>query len=203
MIARIQGTLVCKTASYTIIDAHGLGYRIFVPLTTFYELPEIGQTVVLNVHTHVKQDAIHLFGFYTSEERELFQVMISVAGIGPKLAMNIMSGIAASELVKAVSAGDLGRLVSIPGVGKKMAERLILELKDKVRKLGEMDERLTGEKAETADRSQIFDDALSALINLGYKEQIVKKVLDKIGQESQEIPTLDNLLKNALKVIAG
>ena len=84
-----------------------------------------------------------------------------------------------------------------------MAERLILELKDKVRKLGEMDERLTGEKAETADRSQIFDDALSALINLGYKEQIVKKVLDKIGQESQEIPTLDNLLKNALKVIAG
>ena len=136
MIARIQGTLVCKTASYTIIDAHGLGYRIFVPLTTFYELPEIGQTVVLNVHTHVKQDAIHLFGFYTSEERDLFQVMISVTGIGPKLAMNIMSGIAAGELVKAVSAGDLGRLVSIPGVGKKMAERLILELKDKVKKIG-------------------------------------------------------------------
>ena len=203
MIARIQGTLVCKTASYTIIDAHGLGYRIFVPLTTFYELPEIGQTVVLNVHTHVKQDAIHLFGFYTSEERDLFQVMISVTGIGPKLAMNIMSGIAAGELVKAVSAGDLGRLVSIPGVGKKMAERLILELRDKVRKLGEMDARFTGEKAEAADRSQIFDDALSALINLGYKEQMVKKVLDKIDQESQEIPTLDILLKNALKIIAG
>jgi holliday junction DNA helicase RuvA len=203
MIARIQGTLVCKTASYTIIDAHGLGYRIFVPLTTFYELPEIGQTVVLNVHTHVKQDAIHLFGFYTSAERDLFQVMISVTGIGPKLAMNIMSGIAAGELVKAVSAGDLGRLVSIPGVGKKMAERLILELKDKVRKLGEMDARFIGEKAETTDRSQILDDALSALINLGYKEQIVKKVLDKIDQEAQEIPTLDILLKNALKVIAG
>jgi Holliday junction DNA helicase RuvA len=203
MIARIQGTLVCKTASYTIIDAHGLGYRIFVPLTTFYELPEIGQTVVLNVHTHVKQDAIHLFGFYTSAERDLFQVMISVTGIGPKLAMNIMSGIAASELVKAVSAGDLGRLVSIPGVGKKMAERLILELKDKVRKLGEMDARFIGEKAETTDRSQILDDALSALINLGYKEQIVKKVLDKIDHESLEILTLDILLKNALKAIAG
>jgi holliday junction DNA helicase RuvA len=203
MIARIQGILVHKTANYAIIDANGLGYRIFVPLTTFYELPEIGQTVVLNVHTHVREDAIHLFGFYSSEERDLFQMMISVTGIGPKLAVNIMSGIAAGDLVKAVSAGDLGRLVSIPGVGRKMAERLILELKDKVRKLGEAEVRVAGDQVAFADRSQILDDALSALINLGYKELMVKKILDKLDQESAEIPTLDVLLKNALKIIAG
>jgi len=204
MIARIQGTLVYKTATYTVIDAHGLGYRVFVPLTTFYELPEIGQDVALNVHTHVKEDAIHLFGFYTAEERDLFQLMISVTGIGPKLAVSIMSGISAGELVKAVSAGDLGRLVSIPGVGKKMAERLILELKDKVKKLGKGEAEVRGERSAVTDRSRIFDDALSALINLGYKEQMVKKVLDRIEEESREdIPTLDLLLKNALKVIAG
>jgi Holliday junction DNA helicase RuvA len=204
MIARIQGTLVYKTASYTIIDAHGLGYRVFVPLTTFYELPEIGQDVALNIHTHVKEDAIHLFGFYTAEERDIFQLMISVTGIGPKLAVSIMSGIAARELVKAVSAGDLSRLVNIPGVGKKTAERLILELRDKVKKLGDGEAEVRGEKAAVTDRSRIFDDALSALINLGYKEQMVKKVLDRIDEESQEeIPTLDLLLKNALKVIAG
>jgi holliday junction DNA helicase RuvA len=203
MIARIQGKIVYKTANYTIIDAHGLGYRVFVPLTTFYELPDTGQEVVLNIHTHVREDAIHLFGFYTPEERDLFQMMISVTGIGPKLAVNIMSGIAAGEFVRAVSSGDLGSLVNIPGVGRKMAERLVLELKDKVKKLGEVQTATTGEKSEVTDRGQVFDDALSALINLGYKEQMVKKVLEKIDQESEEIPTLDNLLKNALKAIAG
>jgi len=203
MIARIQGKIVYKTANYTIIDAHGLGYRVFVPLTTFYELPDTGQEVVLNVHTHVKEDAIHLFGFYTPEERDLFQMMISVTGIGPKLAVNIMSGIAAGEFVRAVSGGDLGRLVNIPGVGRKMAERLVLELKDKVKKLGEMQAGATGEKKEVTDRGQVFDDALSALVNLGYKEQMVMKVLEKLDQEAEDVPTLDNLLKHALKAIAG
>jgi len=203
MIARIRGKIVYKTANYTIIDAHGLGYRVFVPLTTFYELPDTGQEVVLNVHTHVKEDAIHLFGFYTPEERDLFQMMISVTGIGPKLAVNIMSGIAAGEFVRAVSSGDLGRLVNIPGVGKKMAERLVLELKDKVKKLGEVQAGAAGDKEDIADRGQVFDDALSALVNLGYKEQMVKKVLEKLDQECEDVPTLDNLLKNALKSIAG
>ncbi len=203
MIARIQGKIVYKTANYTIIDAHGLGYRVFVPLTTFYELPDTGQEVVLNIHTHVKEDAIHLFGFYTPEERDLFQMMISVTGIGPKLAVNIMSGIAAGEFVRAVSSSDLARLVNIPGVGRKMAERLVLELKDKVKKLGEARTEAAGEQSEVADRGLVFDDALSALINLGYKEQMVKRILEKLDQESEENPTLDNLLKNALKAIAG
>ena len=135
MIARISGTLVYKSPAYLIVDVHGVGYRIFIPLTTFYDIPDLGQPVTLNIHTQVKQDAINLFGFYTSEEREIFQLLLAVNGIGPKLALNILSGIAAGELIKALSEGNLKRLVSIPGVGKKMAERIILELKDKALKL--------------------------------------------------------------------
>ena len=102
MIARISGTLLHKSVDYVIIDAHGIGYRVFVPLTTYYELPEAGSAVSLNIHTSVKQDAIHLFGFHTGGEKEIFQLMLSVSGIGPRLAMNILSGIAADELVRAV-----------------------------------------------------------------------------------------------------
>ena len=132
MIALINGKIAYKGISSIVVDVSGVGYRIFIPLTTYYELPEAGNPVTLHVHTHVKQDAINLFGFYTIQERDLFQLMISVSGIGPKIAMNILSGIAANDLLQAISRGDLGKLISIPGVGRKMAERLILELKEKV-----------------------------------------------------------------------
>ena len=132
MIALIKGKIAYKGVSQVVLDTQGVGYRIFIPLTTFYELPELGHMVTLYIHTNVKQDAIHLFGFYTLQERDLFQLMISVSGIGPKIAMNILSGISANDLLQAISSGDLGKLVSIPGVSRKMAERLILELKEKV-----------------------------------------------------------------------
>ena len=119
MIALISGKIAYKGISHIVVDTQGVGYRIFIPLTTFYELPEEGQTVTLQVHTHVKQDAILLFGFYTIQERELFQLMLSVSGIGPKMAMNILSGISAHELLQAISSGNLGKLISIPGVGEK------------------------------------------------------------------------------------
>ena len=112
-----------------------IGYRVVVPLSTFYELPEIGQPVVLHIHTHVREDAISLYGFNKEEDREVFQLMISVSGIGPKLAVNILSGIAAQELIRAVTQEDLKRLTGIPGVGKKTAERMVLELKEKAAKL--------------------------------------------------------------------
>jgi len=113
MIALISGKIVYKGISHIVVDAQGVGYRIFIPLTTFYELPEAGQLITLHVHTHVKQDAINLFGFYTVQERDLFQLMLSVSGIGPKMSMNILSGISVQELLRAISSGDVGKLISI------------------------------------------------------------------------------------------
>ena len=202
MIALIKGKIVHKGIAQVVIDTQGVGYRIFIPLTTFYELPEPGHVVTLYIHTHVKQDAIHLFGFYTLQERELFQLMISVSGIGPKIAMNILSGIAANDLLQAISSGDLGKLVSIPGVGKKMAERLILELKEKVIK------KMIAENIPAADAHQksseiVREDALSALVNLGYKSHAAKDALDKVLQAADQELAMDQLLKKTLKILAG
>jgi Holliday junction DNA helicase RuvA len=201
MIARISGILIQKTVTQCVVDVHGAGYRIVVPLTTFYELPETGQPVVLHVHTHVREDAINLYGFHTQDEREIFQLMISVSGIGPKLALNILSGIAAGELVRAITEEDLKRLTGIPGVGKKTAERMILELKDKAARLGW--EAVTKGTVAVKTGDHVKDDALSALVNLGYKGSSVKEVVERIMREATSIPSLDQLLKQALRVLAG
>ena len=202
MIALINGLLINKAISQVIVEANGIGYRIFVPLTTFYELPSMDQSVTLHIHTHVRQDAINLFGFGTEEEKNVIELMLSVSGIGPKLAINILSGISAEELIRAVSHGNLNRLVSIPGVGKKMAERMILELKDKMVKLSTY-EAIYKADGDIEVFDSIIDDALSALVNLGYKNQKARDVLDKIIKESSESLTLDVLLKKALKILAG
>jgi len=202
MIARIKGILIYKSVSHVIVDAHGIGYRIFVPLTTFYELPETGQSVSLNIYTHVKEDALHLFGFHTPEDQSIFQMLISVSGIGPKLALNILSGIPAREFMRAVTQGNLSRLVAIPGVGKKTAERMVLELKDKFLKMdigGIMAESPTGRERD----EDIKEDALSALVNLGYKSATATKVVDKIVAESSGELSLDILLKEALKNLSA
>ena len=201
MIARICGTLVSKSPVYLILDAHGVGYRLFIPLTTFYDIPSLGQPVTLNIHTQVKQDGINLFGFATSAEREIFQLLLAVNGIGPKLALNVLSGIAAGELVKALSEGNLKRLVSIPGVGKKMAERIILELRDKALKL--LDQGMAPQVRTDSPGTDLRDDAFSALINLGYKSPVAGEVLDNVIRQSPEGLTLDLLLKNALKALSG
>jgi holliday junction DNA helicase RuvA len=202
MIARIKGILIYKSVSHVIVDAHGIGYRIFVPLTTFYELPETGQHVNLNIYTHVKEDALHLFGFHTLEDQGIFQMLISVSGIGPKLALNILSGIPAREFVRAVMQGNLGRLVAIPGVGKKTAERMVLELKDKILKidLGE----IAVEGAPGREREDTMkEDALSALVNLGYKTAAAKNAIDKVIAEASGALSLDILLKEVLKSLSG
>jgi Holliday junction DNA helicase RuvA len=202
MIALISGKIVHKGISHVIVDVHGVGYRIFIPLTTFYELPEAGQTITLHVHTNVKQDAINLFGFYTIQERDLFQLMISVSGIGPKMSMNILSGISAQELLRAISGGNVGKLVNIPGVGKKMAERLILELKEKVIKKMMIEEMPAADDQHQAGEI-IIEDALSALVNLGYKSNVAKDALDRVLQASEEELGMDQLLKKTLKILAG
>lgn len=202
MIALISGKIVYKGISHVIVDVQGVGYRVFIPLTTFYELPEAGQTITLHVHTNVKQDAINLFGFYTVQERDLFQLMISVSGIGPKMSMNILSGISARDLLNAISSGNVGKLVNIPGVGKKMAERLILELKEKVIKKMMLEETPAADDQHKANE-MIMEDALSALVNLGYKSNVAKDALDKALRSSDEEIGMDTLLKKTLKILAG
>ena len=202
MIALISGKIVYKGISHVIVDVQGVGYRIFIPLTTFYELPEAGQIITLHVHTNVKQDAINLFGFYTVQERDLFQLMISVSGIGPKMSMNILSGISAQELLRAISGGNVGKLVNIPGVGKKMAERLILELKEKVIKKMMLEETPAADDQHQTNEI-IMEDALSALVNLGYKSSVAKDALDKALHSSEEELEMDKLLKKTLKFLAG
>jgi Holliday junction DNA helicase RuvA len=201
MIARLSGILIEKSITQCVVDVNGTGYRVVVPLTTFYELPEIGLPVIIHIHTHVREDAINLYGFHAQEEREVFQLLISVSGIGPKLAINILSGIAAGELLRAITEEDLKRLTGIPGVGRKTAERMVLELKEKAVKLGREVSTVGTAAVKTGDR--VKDDALSALVNLGYKGSAVKDVVDRIMWESSETPSLDHLLKQALRVLAG
>ncbi len=202
MIALISGKIVYKGVAHVIVDVQGVGYRVFIPLTTFYELPETGQSITLHIHTNVKDDAIHLFGFHSVQERDLFQLMISVSGIGPKIAMNMLSGISAPELLNAISGGNVGKLVNVPGVGKKMAERLVLELKEKVLKKM-MIEQMPDEGTPKSTRDVILEDALSALVNLGYKSNTAKDALNKVVRTSEEILSMDKLLKDTLKILAG
>ncbi len=202
MIALIYGKIAHKGISSIVVDVGGVGYRVFIPLTTFYELPEAGEPVTLHVHTYVKEDAINLFGFYTIRERDLFQLLISVSGIGPKIAMNIISGIVVHDLLQAISRGDAGKLVSIPGVGRKMAERLILELKEKVIKKMAI-EQMPAEDDRHDSHEMIKEDVLSALVNLGYKSNAAKDAVDKVVEVSEGDLTLDTLLKKTLKLLAG
>jgi len=202
MIALLSGKLAYKGISHIVVDTQGVGYRVFIPLTTFYELPEAGEPVTLHIHTSVKEDAINLFGFYTLQERDLFQLMISVSGIGPKVAMNILSGISSHELLEAISGGNLARLITIPGIGRKMAERLILELRDKAAKKMAADQ-IPVTDAKQKQKDAMREDVLSALVNLGYKAGAAKDTLDKIMRDDEGEPMMDQLLKKALKILAG
>ena len=200
MIALLTGQIAHKSPDHLIIDVNGVGYRVMIPFSTYYELPEEG-TVSLHIHTSVREDAIQLFGFPDPAQRDLFQMMIAVSGIGPRLAMNILSGITPEDLAAALSRGDLARLVRIPGVGRKMAERMVLELKERILKAGFTAAAGRGEALPEA--AGMEDDVLSALLNLGYKEAAAKSALEKAAREVAEPATLDGLLKGALKILSG
>lgn len=196
MIATLRGVLSYKSTQHVIVDVHGIGYRVAVPLATFYMLPDVGATVTLAIHTHVREDAISLFGFHSAEEKAIFQRMIAVSGIGPRLALNILSGIAPDELTGAILAEDMGRLVTIPGVGRKMAERLIFELKEKLMSAG------VDPMRHRSEEDALRDDALSALVNLGYKESIAKKAIDRASKECKDQPSLEVIITESLKVLS-
>ncbi|HPL65249.1 MAG TPA: Holliday junction branch migration protein RuvA [Smithellaceae bacterium] len=202
MIALLSGKIAYKGISHIVVDTQGVGYRVFIPLTTFYELPDAGQPVTLHIHTSVKEDAINLFGFYTLQERELFQLMISVSGVGPKVAMNVLSRISATELLEAISGGNLTKLIAIPGIGRKTAERLILELREKaVKKMAE--DQIPIMDVQKKQSGMIREDVLSALVNLGYKSNAARDALDKVAREAEGELPMDQLLKKALKILAG
>ena len=198
MIAMLTGQLVSKGTDQIIIEvAGGVGYRVLIPLSTFYSLPDDG-TVKLHIHTHVREDALLLYGFLTADERALFILLLSVAGVGPKLALNILSHANPRDLRQAISSSDVKRLATLPGIGKKSAERLVLELKEKIDKLGLSGDALDrGRDPVIAPAHDQSEDALSALLNLGYKEAQARKTLATIVI-APETP-LEEILKSALK----
>ncbi len=175
MIALLRGTLLEKHPSRVVVDVAGVGYDVQVPLSTFYELGEPGSSVSLRIHTHVREDALALFGFHTPLEQDLFERLISISGIGPKLALAVLSGIEPMNLIRAIRTQDVARLTAIPGIGKKTAERIGLELKDRLPKAQQTADPLP---AAANPRDQLRDDLLSALVNLGYQRAAAEKAVD-------------------------
>ena len=195
MIANIKGSILQKRADVVIVDVGGVGYELTIPLSTYYTLPEPGERVSLRVHTLLKDDSIRLYGFFTDEEKTLFLMLISVNGVGPKLACNILSGISVGDFLDSVASEELLALTRVPGLGKKTAERLILELKDKV-KLMKADGS-GDDEASTLDGT-FSTDVVSALINLGYKRPAATDAVKKVLKENDSIG-FEELLKKTLR----
>lgn len=201
MIAYLAGTLLEKHANTAIVTVGGVGYELSIPLSTFYELGEPGSDVTLRVYTHVREDAIQLFGFKSMPERDLFLRLISVQGIGPKLGIAMLSGMSADEMITAIRTDNVLRIKSIPGVGQKTAERVVIELRDKI---SELSGGAAGRHApdSTSLRSgEVFDDALSALVNLGYNKAAAEKTLKQAAQEGTEM-SVQKLLRRSLQILA-
>ncbi len=200
MIAYLKGTLLTKSPQNIILDINGVGYEILIPLSTFYSLPQEKGEVSLNIYTHVREDTLSLFGFATYLEKDIFRLLISVSGIGPKLAINILSGIGPQELIAAISRGDALCLQSIPGVGRKTAERMVLELKEKA--LGVSgDLELPPAQVLDEQEKKVLDDALSALLNLGYQKKSAKTAVERAMKGLTEV-SLEGVIKEALKLLS-
>ncbi len=200
MIASLTGRLAFKAPTHLILDVHGVGYEAYIPLSTYYGLPNLSDNISLAVHTHVREDAIQLFGFLTSQEKDAFVLLTSVSGVGPKLALSILSALPVSDLVSAIQSGDVEKLTTVPGIGHKSASRLVLELKDKVAKLH------PGLAPASEDPRQgqgaVFDDALSALVNLGYRPQDAKEALKQVKKSNTESIVLKDMIRESLKELA-
>jgi len=188
MIASLKGKLLYKKPDNVVVDVSGVGYSLNVTLNTLANFPDEGNEIFLHVYTHVREDALQLYGFTSEDEKKIFITLLGITGIGPKMALNILSGISHNELLKAIESEDVACLCRIPGLGKKTAHRLILELKGKLPL-----------KLETVDR--VFEDTLSALVNLGYKKSIAKESLEKVYKKSSN--NIEVLLKEALKYLTG
>ena len=189
MIAHLRGKLAQKDSARVIVDVHGVGYEVFIPLTTFTALPEPGSEVFIDIHTHVREDVIALYGFSSRRERVIFEKLMTISGIGPKLAVTILSGGSVEDLTGAIRRGDLARLTAIPGVGKKTAERIVLELKDKLQDF-----------TETQSKPSVEVDVLSALENLGYNRALAESALRRAVDGDREAP-FEVLFKRSLQIL--
>jgi len=191
MIGALTGKLARKDTDGVLIDVGGVGYLVSVPLSSFYELPELGQEVSLRIHTYVRDDSIDLYGFGSGSEQALFEELIGVAGVGPKLAVTILSGMESELLVASIADEDVARLTTIPGVGKKTAERLVLELKDKVADMAPA--------ASPTSVRGVREDVVSALMNLGYRQRDAERALEKVEEPAEEF---EELLRQTLRNLA-
>ncbi len=192
MIAHLRGRLLSKHPNQAIVEAAGVGYDVTISVPTFTDLPSAGSEVALHIHTHVREDALALFGFLRAEEKQLFERLIQVSGIGPKLAITILSGMAATEMVGAIRGGDVAKLTRIPGIGKKTAERMVLELRDKLAEFGET--------AVAQPASPVEDDVLSALVNLGYQRPVAERALAAAARAGGG--SFDALFREALNALS-
>ena len=192
MIAHLRGKLISKHPNQAVVEAGGVGYEVNISIPTFSALPSLEVEVALFIHTHVREDALSLFGFLRSEEKQLFEKLISVSGIGPRLAITILSGMPADAMVAAIKGNNVATLTRIPGIGKKTAERMVLELRDKLETFGV--------PAAAAAASPVEEDVISALVNLGYQRPLPEKALARLGNIAGE--SFDNLFRKALAVLA-
>jgi len=201
MIAFLSGKLLEKSANSVIVDVAGVGYEVTIPLSTFYELGEVGSDVSLRIYTYVREDSLQLFGFKTMRERDLYLKLISVQGVGAKSGITMLSGMNAEEIVAAIRTDNLAKLIAIPGVGRKTAERLVVELRDKV---GELSAEAAGDTATSTSGTagdDVFEDALSALLNLGYQKNAAEKAVQQVRQDGVEA-NVQKILRAALQRLA-
>jgi len=205
MIAHLSGTLLSKLPNGVILNVGGVGYEVTIPLSTFYDLAEPGSEVQLRIYTHVREDALQLYGFRTARERELFLRLISVSGIGPKLGITLLSGMSADEMIASIRTNNLARLTLIPGIGRKTAERLVMELRDKVAALSspELEEELGAAAPTTPEPSvdSVRADALSALVNLGYQRSAAEKAIGAVVAEETDV-SVESVLRGSLRKLA-
>ncbi len=195
MIAHLRGKLLAKHPNQAVVETGGVGYDVTISVPTFSDLPAVGGDVALHIHTHVREDQIALYGFLRPAEKQLFEKLITVSGIGPKLAVTILSGMPADEMVGAIRSNDIARLTRIPGIGKKTAERMVLELRDKLPPAG------VGEAPTTPVMSAIEEDVLSALVNLGYQRQSAERALVSAGKNGKD-KSFEALFRNALGALS-
>jgi len=205
MIAHLSGTLLSKNPNSVIVDVSGVGYEVNIPVSTFYELEDTGTNVKLRIYTHVKEDALQLYGFKTARERELFINFISVSGIGPKIGIALLSGMSADELIASIKTNNLARLTLIPGVGKKTAERLIVDLREKMTALSNAQVEESGVRpiaAEESTEDSVRSQALSGLMNLGYQRSAAEKAIDAALSEGGDI-SVESILKRSLRKLGS
>jgi Holliday junction DNA helicase RuvA len=196
MIGQLRGKLAEKRPNQVLVDVGGVGYVVLVPLSTFAALGELHTEVTLLIHTHVREDALSLYGFVSSREKHLFELLLSASGVGPSLALKILSGMSVDELVPAIRGSDLGRLTKIPGVGRKTAERMVVELKDKLEAVV-----IEVERPAASSPAGVESDVVSALVNLGYEARVAEKAVEEARKESGA-GNFEKLLRGALQALS-